>query len=58
MAEGKTKQAQAEKARVNINDEEDLKYWADKFGVAQIRIKDAVASVGTLATKVEQYLQK
>jgi len=58
MAESKTKQAQADKARVNINDADDLKFWADKFGVTPIRIKDAVASVGTLATKVEQYLQK
>lgn len=50
--------ATAERTKIDLNDADDLRFWTDKFGVTAIRIKDAVSSVGTSATKVEQYLKK
>lgn len=58
MANDKAKTGTVERTKINVNESEDLAYWTDKFGVTAIRIKDAVAAVGTSATKVEQYLKK
>ena len=58
MPKSKTDAATAERTKVNVNDADELRYWTDRFGVTAVRIKDAVAAVGTSAAKVEEYLKR
>jgi hypothetical protein len=47
-----------DRARVDVNEEWELRYWSDKFGVSTERLKEAVARVGPMAENVEEYLRK
>lgn len=42
---------------VNIRSNENLKYWADKFGVTTKEIRKAVGLVGPSPERVERYLR-
>jgi hypothetical protein len=44
--------------RVNIQENYEVEYWSNKFGVTPEQLKEAVAAVGTSATNVENYLKK
>lgn len=44
--------------KVNIHENYEVEYWANKFGVKPEQLKNAVETVGTSATAVEQYLKK
>ena len=43
-------------ARVNIYDVSDVKRWCEKFGCTKQQLWDAVATVGTSAEAVRNYL--
>lgn len=43
---------------INIKEPHEIRDWADKFGVTNVRLKAAVNSVGTSAKKVEAYLKR
>jgi hypothetical protein len=45
-----------DRERINVNQEHELRYWAEKFGVSHEQIKTAVAAVGDSAEKVREYL--
>jgi hypothetical protein len=40
--------------RVNVNQEHELRYWSQKFGVSNDRLKEVVARVGPMAKDVER----
>jgi hypothetical protein len=44
--------------RINVNEEYELQYWSEKFGVSREELKAAVESAGTTAKAVEAYLKK
>jgi predicted DNA-binding protein YlxM (UPF0122 family) len=44
--------------RINVNEDYELQYWSEKFGVSDDEIKDAVKAVGTSVNDVEEYLKK
>ena len=39
--------------RVNVNEESELEYWAERFGVSLERVREAVTKVGESAEDVE-----
>jgi hypothetical protein len=43
--------------RVNVNEDYELQYWTEKFGVSRERLKEAVEAVGTSVKAVEEYLK-
>ena len=57
MADDKKKKGGQDRTRINIHEDYELRYWCEKFGVTPVRIRDAVAAVGTSAKKVEEYLK-
>ncbi|RYF86808.1 MAG: DUF3606 domain-containing protein, partial [Chitinophagaceae bacterium] len=43
---------------INVSEPYELRDWADKFGVTNVRLKAVVNIVGNSAKKVEAYLTK
>jgi hypothetical protein len=58
MPKTKNDAATGERTKVDVTDAEALRYWTDRFGVTAVRVKDAVAAVGTSPVKVEEYLKR
>ena len=48
----------ADRARVNVHEAHELRYWTKRFNCTADQLKAAVAAVGVMATNVEQHLSK
>lgn len=57
MPDDKTKVGGQDRTRINVNEDYELRDWANKFNVTPEKLKDAVAAVGTSADAVEKYLK-
>jgi hypothetical protein len=53
-----TKNPPKDLTTININDETELKWWAEHFGINKDKIKEAVIRVGASLESVRRYLQK
>lgn len=58
MADDKTKRGPQDSARVNVEEDYEVRYWTQKFGVSERALRDAVKAVGTSAEKVQEYLRR
>lgn len=54
----KTKTGPADGTRVNVNEDYELRYWSQKFGVTADQLKVAVKKVGVMASDVEADLKR
>lgn len=45
-----------DRTRINVNQEHEVRDWAQKFGVSTERLKQAVRAVGDRVEKVKEYL--
>jgi hypothetical protein len=57
MSDDKSKAGSPDRDRINTHEQYELNYWSKKFGVSQDKLKEAVAAVGPIATKVEAHLK-
>lgn len=48
----------ADRTRVNVNEDYEARYWANKWGVSQDELRDAVTRVGVMADDVERALKR
>ena len=44
--------------RVNVSEEEDIRYWTERFGVSEEKLKEAVRLAGFFPSDVADYLGK
>ena len=58
MPDDLTKRGPADQSRINVNEAWELKWWAQKFGVTEQQIRDAVKKVGVMADAVKRALGK
>lgn len=58
MADDLTSRGGRDRARINVNQDYELRDWSKKFGVSPDELKKAVADVGTDADKVEARLRE
>lgn len=56
MADDGTKRGPADAARININEEHELRYWTKTLNVPEAELRDAVAAVGVMAKDVRAHL--
>jgi hypothetical protein len=56
MADDKTLRGPADAARINLNEEHELRYWTKTFNVSEAKLRSAVASAGVMADRVRSYL--
>ena len=45
-----------DRARVNVHEEWERRWWCEHYGVSEERLKEAVEKVGVSAEKVKEYL--
>jgi len=53
----KSKKGPQDAARINVNEDYEVRYWAGKFNVSAEKLKQAVEKVGVSAQAVEEYLK-
>jgi predicted DNA-binding protein YlxM (UPF0122 family) len=58
MADDKGKTGRQDRIRINVNEDYELGYWAQKFDVSRGRIAEAVKKVGPMAESVAKELGK
>jgi len=56
MAEDLSKKGPADKAKVNVNEPWELKYWTKTLNVAEEKLKAAEKAVGTRLEDIRKYL--
>ncbi|SFI80695.1 DUF3606 domain-containing protein [Bradyrhizobium sp. Gha] len=56
MSDGKNKRGPADRARVNVHEDYELRYWSRRFGCTEAELIDAVKHAGVMADAVERYL--
>jgi len=56
MADDRTQRGAADAARININEEHELRYWAKALNVPEAELREAIAKVGVMAKDVRAHL--
>jgi hypothetical protein len=57
MSDDRSKRGTQDRTRINTNEDHELRYWSEKFGVSQERLKQAVHKVGNSVSAVEKELK-
>ena len=58
MADDLSKKGPSDRSRINLTEQYEVQYWADKFDVSKERLSEAVRKVGHSADAVAKELQK
>lgn len=58
MADDKTKVGGQDRARINVNEDYEVRDWCKSLGVSEDELRKAVADVGDQADKVREHLGK
>ena len=58
MWDDKTDRAPRDRSRINVEEDYEVRYWAELFGVAYQQLRGAVQTVGVSADKVREYLRR
>lgn len=57
MSDNLNNRGPADRTRVNVNEDYEARYWADKWGVSEDELRAAVERVGVMADDVERALK-
>lgn len=44
--------------RINLREPWEVRYWTDRLGVSEAKLKQAVAAVGVMVSNVREWLSK
>ena len=55
MADDRSLRGGQDRTRVNMDQEYEARYWANKWGVSQEELRSAVAQVGPMVNDLERY---
>jgi len=58
MADDRSKPGQADRQRINVNEDYEVRDWCRSLGVTPERLKEAVKAVGPMAEDVRRHLGK
>ena len=58
MVDNKRKKGRPDRNRINVEEDYELRYWAEKFVVTRDELKEAVRKVGPMAKDVAKQLGK
>ncbi|CAB3671632.1 MULTISPECIES: DUF3606 domain-containing protein [Achromobacter] len=47
-----------DRARINVNEAHELRYWTKELGVTEAQLREAVKAVGVSAAAVREHLGK
>lgn len=57
MADDPKDRGPRDRARVNVNEDYELRYWTKEFGCTATELRNAVKAVGPMVDKVRTYLK-
>jgi hypothetical protein len=57
MSDDLSKKGQQDRDRINVDEDYELTYWSQKFGVSRDRLREAVAKAGPMVKNVERELR-
>ena len=57
MSDNKTQTGGADRKRIDVNEDYELRDWSKKFNVTPDKLKEAVRAVGTSADAVQKHLR-
>ena len=58
MSDDKSKTGPADRTRINLSEDYEVRYWAETFGVSKLELQAAVEKVGPMVEDVRQFLNK
>ncbi|TXH35327.1 MAG: DUF3606 domain-containing protein [Rhodospirillaceae bacterium] len=58
MADDKSKRAPEDGRTVNMNEDYEVRYWTEKWGVSKEELERAVSKVGSRTDAIARYLGK
>ena len=58
MPDDTTNRGAQDRARINVNEDHEVRYWTQDLGVSEEKLHEAVAAVGVSADAVRQHLGK
>ncbi|AUA58855.1 Protein of uncharacterised function (DUF3606) [Achromobacter spanius] len=58
MSDDLTNRGPQDRARINVNEDHELRYWTKELGVSEERLKEAVKAVGVSVESVREHLRK
>jgi hypothetical protein len=58
MADNLGKRGPADRARINVNEPHEVRYWTRALGVSEEQLRDAVAKAGVMAADVRRLLER
>lgn len=57
MPDDPSKKGPADRSRINLQEDYELKYWTKALGVSEAELREAVKAAGTSAEKVRALLE-
>ena len=57
MSDDKSKRAPADRSKISLSDDYEVRYWTNTLGVAKEKLTAAVQAVGSSADRVKEYLK-
>jgi hypothetical protein len=58
MSDDKSKRGSPDRDRIDVHDPNEVRNWSKSLGVSPEKLKEAVAQVGTSASKVREHLRR
>lgn len=58
MSDDLTNRGPQDRARINVNEDHELRYWTEELGVSEQRLKEAVKAAGVSVEAVREHLRK
>ncbi|WAI82523.1 MULTISPECIES: DUF3606 domain-containing protein [Achromobacter] len=58
MSDDLTNRGPQDRARINVTEDHELRYWTKELGVSEERLKEAVKAAGVSVESVREHLRK
>jgi len=58
MADNTRNRGSPDRDRINMNQDHEVRYWSQKFGVSAEELRKAVENAGSMAKDVEAYIKR
>jgi len=58
MSDDKNKRGPADRSRIAMSEEHEVRYWTKELGVSEQELQKAVKAVGNSADKVREHLRE
>ncbi|HYG05724.1 MAG TPA: DUF3606 domain-containing protein [Stenotrophomonas sp.] len=58
MSDDKRNAGPADRSRINLSEDYEVRYWTEALGVSEARLREAVQAVGSSAEAVREHLKK